>query len=47
MEIIVRIKTVSDFVYSFYKELYHCKFDFYKCEEFIEILHQHIPIIEK
>lgn len=40
-------KTISDFVYSFYKELYNSKFDLYNCEEFIQIVHQHIPIIDK
>lgn len=33
--------------FLFYKELYNSKFDLYKCEEFIQTVHQHIPSIDK
>ncbi len=40
-------KKISDSVFSFYNHLYNSKFDLFYCENFIKIIHQNIPTIDK
>ncbi len=40
-------KQISDSVFSFYNNLYNSKFDLFNCENFIKIINQNIPTIDK